>query len=122
MQPSNDVGGAGVTGREALEAARHAGVLIRLDGNDLVLQAKAAPPSSVVELIARHKSELRALLQTSTVQWLDQNPEPSPPGRCAWCGLAENASAVVVPFGTEPGTHAWLHSECWPAWYQSRLK
>jgi hypothetical protein len=25
-----------------------------------------------------------------------------------------------VPFGTEPGTHAWLHAGCWPAWYQGR--
>ena len=22
---------------------------------------------------------------------------------------------MVVPFGTVPGTHTWLHSECWPA-------
>jgi hypothetical protein len=29
-------------------------------------------------------------------------------------------SAVVLPFGTEPETHAWLHAACWPAWHQAR--
>jgi hypothetical protein len=42
------------------------------------------------------------------------------PGRCAWCGKAESPGAVVLPFGTEPGTHTWLHAECWPGWYQAR--
>jgi hypothetical protein len=53
-------------------------------------------------------------------EWLKQNPAPSSPGSCAWCGRPEAPSAVVLPFGTEPGTHAWLHSECWPAWYEAR--
>ncbi len=22
--------------------------------------------------------------------------------------------------GPEPGTHAWLHAECWPPWHQAR--
>jgi hypothetical protein len=54
------------------------------------------------------------------VEWLNQHPAPSPPGRCGWCGRPESPGAVVVPFGAEPGTHAWLHSECWPAWYAAR--
>ncbi len=54
------------------------------------------------------------------VEWLNLHPAPSAPGRCAWCGLPETPSAVVLPFGTEPGTHAWLHAECWPAWHQAR--
>jgi hypothetical protein len=29
-------------------------------------------------------------------------------------------TAVVLPFGTEPGTHVWLHAECWPAWHRAR--
>jgi hypothetical protein len=28
--------------------------------------------------------------------------------------------AAVVPFGAEPGTHAWLHSECWRPWHETR--
>ena len=54
------------------------------------------------------------------VEWLNRHPAPSPPGRCAWCGDAESSSAVILPFGTEPGTHTWLHAECWPTWLQAR--
>ena len=54
------------------------------------------------------------------IQWLNQNPAPSAPGHCAWCGSPETAGARVVPFGTEPWTHAWLHPECWPDWHRAR--
>jgi hypothetical protein len=54
------------------------------------------------------------------VEWLNQHPAPSAPGRCVWCGKPEFSSAMVLPFGTEPGTHAWLHAECWPAWHRGR--
>jgi hypothetical protein len=54
------------------------------------------------------------------VEWLDRNPIPSAPGRCAWCGQAESRNAVVLPYGTEPGTHIWLHAECWSAWQEVR--
>src|SRR5262245_44741809 len=50
-------------------------------------------------------------------EWLNQHPAPSSPDRCAWCGKDESP---VVPFGAGPGTHAWLHSECWSAWHQVR--
>jgi hypothetical protein len=58
--------------------------------------------------------------ESSIIEWLDQHPAPSPPGRCGWCGGPELPGAVVLPFGTEPGTHAWLHAECWPDWHQMR--
>jgi hypothetical protein len=54
------------------------------------------------------------------VEWLNRNPTPSGAGRCTWCGQTETNSAVVVPYRTEPGTHAWLHTECWPAWQEFR--
>jgi hypothetical protein len=54
------------------------------------------------------------------VEWLNRNPTQSGAGRCAWCGQTEAHGAVVVPYGTEPGTHAWLHAECWPAWHECR--
>jgi hypothetical protein len=53
-------------------------------------------------------------------EWLNQHPAPSAPGRCAWCGNAESPGAVVLPFGTEPGTHTWLHAECWSSWHRAR--
>jgi hypothetical protein len=53
-------------------------------------------------------------------KWLNQHLIPSAPGRCAWCGKPELPGAVVLPFGTEPASHTWLHAECWPTWYQAR--
>ena len=55
------------------------------------------------------------------VEWLNQHPAPSPPGRCAWCGEPELSSAVVLPFGTEPGTHASAPLRaCWADWHHAR--
>jgi hypothetical protein len=54
------------------------------------------------------------------IQWLNQHPSPSASGHCAWCGSPESPSARVVPFGTEPWTHTWLHPECWPDWHRAR--
>jgi hypothetical protein len=65
-------------------------------------------------------SEFCRTFEIRIVEWLNKHPAPSVPGRCAWCGGPESASAVVLPFGTEPGTHAWLHAECWPAWHEAR--
>jgi hypothetical protein len=59
-------------------------------------------------------------LSCRVTEWLNEHPAPSPPGRCAWCGKGESPSAVLLPFGVEPGAHAWLHAECWPVWHQAR--
>jgi hypothetical protein len=55
------------------------------------------------------------------IDWLNEHPAPSPPGLCAWCGRPESLGAMVVPFGTEPGTHTWLHPECWSPWHRARM-
>ena len=57
--------------------------------------------------------------ESCIIQWLNRNPDSSAPGRCAWCGSAESQEAVLA-FGIEPGTHTWLHSECWPLWHEHR--
>ena len=59
-------------------------------------------------------------LKCCVVEWLNQHPVLSEPGYCAWCGETETAGAVVLPFGTEPGLHTWLHAECWTGWYRAR--
>ena len=144
---------------QAIEAAHAAGICIELDGDQLVLEAPAAPPNCVVDLLARHKFGIIALLrphrggwsaedwqaffheragiaefdgglqrpeaetqafERCVIEWLNQNTAPSPAGQCGWCGRAESRDAVVLPFGTEPGTHAWLHAECWEAWHHAR--
>ena len=142
---------------EALNAARAAGIKLAIDGDDLVLEAPAPPPSAILEVLSQHKAEIVAVLRPGRdgwsaedwqaffderagimefdgrvsrteaeaqalacciVEWLNRNPTPSAPGRCAWCDQAD--SRVVLPYGVEPGTHIWLHAECWPEWQDTR--
>jgi hypothetical protein len=85
-------------------------------------RARFAERAAVAELhcgLSHAEAELGAF-EAVVIEWLNANPSPSPAGRCGWCGRSETMGAVVLPFGTEPGTHAWLHAECWPAWHQAR--
>jgi hypothetical protein len=68
----------------------------------------------------RAKAEIGAF-NSCIAEWLNRNPSPSLAGCCAWCGKAETPGAMVVPFGAGEH-HAWLHTECWPTWHQSRRK
>ena len=54
---------------EALKAARAAGVELRLDGDDLVLEASAPPPAAVLDLLSRHKPGIVALLRPGRDGW-----------------------------------------------------
>jgi hypothetical protein len=65
------------------------------------------------------EAEARAF-DCCVVEWLNRNPVRSPSGRCLGCGLAEHSHDPLLPFGTEPTGHAWLHSRCWPAWHAAR--
>ena len=48
---------------EALKAARAAGVRVGIDGDDLVLEAMAPPPSVLLDLLSRHKAGIVTLLR-----------------------------------------------------------
>ena len=50
---------------DALKAAQAAGVDVRLDGEDLLLQAPAPPPAAVLEGLSHNKSEIIVLLRQS---------------------------------------------------------
>jgi hypothetical protein len=76
-----------------------------------ILEFERRLPRPVVEAQA---------FEACVIEWLNRNPTPSPAGHCAWCGRHESESAVVLPFGTEPGTHAWIHGECWRPWQEIR--
>jgi hypothetical protein len=69
--------------------------------------------------LPRAEAEARAST-CCIIEWLNQHPAPSTAGHCAWCGRPESPRAVILPFGTSLGTHAWLHAECWPGWHQAR--
>ena len=69
--------------------------------------------------LPRDQAEARAFA-CCVAEWLNRNPVRSPPGRCLGCGGSEHAHDTLLPFGTEPTGHAWLHSRCWPAWHAGR--
>jgi hypothetical protein len=54
------------------------------------------------------------------IEWLNRHPERSPPGHCLACGGRDQAHDPVLPYGIESAGHAWLHSHCWPTWYERR--
>jgi hypothetical protein len=72
-----------------------------------LLEAVAEPPQFVMDVLAQNKrrgtaasnNELpRAQVETlalacCVIEWLNQRPAPSAPGRCAWCGKAESPGA-----------------------------
>jgi hypothetical protein len=51
-------------------------------------------------------------------EWLNRNPAPSEPSRCAVCGGGDHDP--LVSFGCESQGHTWLHRACWPSWCQAR--
>ena len=69
--------------------------------------------------LTRGEAEARAF-DCCVAEWLNRNPVRSPPGRCLGCGEAERARDPLLPFGTEPTGHAWVHSCCRFAWYAGR--
>ena len=56
----------------------------------------------------------------SVVEWLNRNPAHPAAGRCLECGDREHAHDPLLPYDVEPTGHVWLHSRCWPAWYEAR--
>jgi hypothetical protein len=69
--------------------------------------------------LPRAEAEAQAFVCCVT-EWLNRNPAYSPAGRCLGCGNPEYAHDPLLPFGTESTGHAWLHSRCWPTWYEVR--
>lgn len=54
---------------EALQAARHAGIDLHVDGFDLVLEASAPPPPAVIDLLSRYKADVIAMLRPAGDVW-----------------------------------------------------
>ncbi|MCP1763644.1 hypothetical protein [Bradyrhizobium japonicum] len=69
--------------------------------------------------LQRAAAETRAF-ECCVAEWLNRNPVSSPPGRCLHCGGGDGTLDELVPFGTGPTGHAWLHSRCWAAWHVNR--
>jgi hypothetical protein len=54
---------------DAIRAARAAGIGLGIDGDALTLEAGTAPPPAVVDLLARHKAGIIALLRPANDGW-----------------------------------------------------
>ena len=64
---------------DALTLAHAAGVRVGTDGDDLVLEASAPPPSAVLDLLSRHKAGIVTLLRSPAPEQLPWAAEPTPP-------------------------------------------
>ena len=69
--------------------------------------------------LPRHEAEALAF-EHCVVEWLMRHSVRSNPGTCLRCGRVEDEQGIVLPFGIEASGHAWLHFDCWPAWYSQR--
>jgi hypothetical protein len=131
--------------RQLLDDLAVIGATVEPAGTQLILRAgPTAIPATLVRRVREAKSDLIAMLsgrpceiaeqerrfhravqerhsiEAQIIRWLDQYPTPSAAGECAWCHKQDNPAAAVVPFGVVPGTHTWLHAECWSAWHEAR--
>jgi len=102
-----------VTATEALKQARAAGIQVRIDGDDLTLEASAPPPGEVLDLLARHKSDILVLLRLASNAALPAL-RSVPRGSCERCkyrtkfgncgqpvraGLSERFELIAHPAG-----------------------
>jgi hypothetical protein len=54
---------------QALSAARAVGIHLEVDGDDLLLEAPAPPPSAILEVLSQHKAEIVAVLRPGLDGW-----------------------------------------------------
>ena len=111
-----------MTVTEALQLARSQGVEVTLDGDDLVLEAQAAPAPGLLAILGRGKWDIVAALRLREaeerrriVQWVNDHFASSPPGVCAHCGEGERSEDpfVLLFVGTDRGE---VHGNCHAAW------
>jgi hypothetical protein len=81
---------------QALKAARDAGVRIGVDGDALMLDAAAAPPAAVLDLLSRHKAGVIALLRADSDGWSGED----------WRALFNERAAIAELDGGLPRDQA----------------
>jgi hypothetical protein len=62
-----------MTAAHALTSARAAGIRVRIDGDDLELEAPAQPPQAVLDLLSLHKADILRLLRPDNDGWSPQD-------------------------------------------------
>ena len=105
-------------------AERH-GVDIRLNatGDGLALEAEAAPPSDLIEVLREAKAEIvAALRRQAVVQWVSDRFVSSPPDICAaGCGKPGLPLAPLIPVFVGEDK-AWFHERCYRQWFERRCE
>jgi hypothetical protein len=80
----------------ALKTAHAVGVHVRIDGDDLELEAPAQPPQAVLELLSSHKADILRLLRPANDGW---SPED-------WRVFFEERAAILEFDGGLPRAEA----------------
>jgi hypothetical protein len=62
-----------MTAAQALQAAHAAGIQVRIDGDDLLLEAAVPPPAEVIDLLSRNKTVILAMLRPDADGWSAQD-------------------------------------------------
>ena len=93
---------------QALKAASAAGVRLGIDGKDLTLEADAAPPPSVIDLLTRHKADLIALLRIGRKSWSGED----------WRAFFDERAGIAEFDGGQPReqAEARAHACCVAEW------
>lgn len=95
---------------EILNSARAAGIVVRLDGDDLLLQAAAPPPTAILHLLSRHKQEIVAMLRSVRDGW---TPEKWRVLFNQWVSIADSNSrlprALAQARGFDSCVAEWLN-------------
>jgi hypothetical protein len=97
-----------VSAVQALKAASAAGVRLGIDGKDLTLEADAAPPPSVIDLLTRHKADLIALLRIGRKSWSGED----------WRAFFDERAGIAEFDGGQPReqAEARAHACCVAEW------
>ena len=102
---------------QALRAARAAGIHLEVEGDDLLLEAPAPPPTAVLEALSQHKADVVRMLRLAKDVWSAEDWQL--PMECDQCGKSTGTvqQAWICDPGGQPIT-ARLHRECEAAFLQ----
>jgi hypothetical protein len=89
-----------MTAALALKSARAVGIDVRVDGENLELQALAQPPQEVLELLSLHKTDILRLLRPTNDGW---SPED-------WQVFFDERAAILEFDGRVPRSEAELRA------------
>ena len=99
-----------------LDAARAAGIEVRLDGKDLVLSGASATPTDVLDMLRQHKFSIVALLQRPIVPCPSLQPS-QPWDRDDWRDFSDEQVRVYEGNGlSRPAAEARAYDSCVAQW------